>query len=343
METPFRAVLAGCGGVSKTWLTAARTMPDLEIVGLVDVVASAARDRADEFGLDNAVVGTELAPVLEQTTPEIVFDCTIPEAHAGITLEALRHGCHVLGEKPLSTDMESARQMIAAAQEAGRLYAVTQNRRYNPYLRRIRRWLDEGHIGALTTVHSDAFIGAHFGGFREQMEHVLLKDRAIHVFDAARFITGANARTAYCHEWNPSGSWYQHDASAVAIFEMTGGIVYTFRGSWVSEGLPTSWDSQWRIIGERGTITWNGADDLRAQVVAETGGFLSTVRDVDIPELLSDEQAQGHSSVIREFLGCVRTGAVPETAATDNIHSLAMVFGAVASSTSGSRVAVEAG
>jgi predicted dehydrogenase len=76
-------------------------------------------------------------------------------------------------------------------------------------------------------VNADFYIGAHFGGFRDQMQHVLLLDMAIHSFDQARMVMQADPVSVYCREWNPKGSWYQHGASVVAVFEMTGGIVYT--------------------------------------------------------------------------------------------------------------------
>ena len=43
----------------------------------------------------------------------------------------------------------------------------------------------------------------HFGGFREEMDHVLLLDMAIHSFDALRCMTGLAASGVYCREWNP--------------------------------------------------------------------------------------------------------------------------------------------
>ena len=52
-----------------------------------------------------------------------------------------------------------------------------------------------------------------------------------------RLLTAADPVSVYCHEWNPAGSWYDHDASAVAFFEMSDGLVYTYRGSWCAEGL----------------------------------------------------------------------------------------------------------
>jgi len=340
MAKKLRAVLVGCGGMSRAWLNVARDTPDLEMVGLVDIREDAARGRAEEFGLTDAAVGVDAVAVLDQTSPEVVFDCTVPEAHFPVTLEALRHGCHVLGEKPMADTMDHARQMVAAAQEAGKIYAVIQNRRYDPKIRRLKNVLTSGETGPLTTVNSDFYIGAHFGGFRDRMEHVLLLDMAIHTFDAARFITDADPVAVYCREWNPSGSWYDHDASAIAVFEMTGGITYTYRGSWCAEGLNTTWESDWRIIGEEGTVRWDGGEDMRAQVVAETGGFFSTWRDLDIPPYPSADKVGGHAGLIREFVHCVQTGGTPETICTDNIKSLAMVFGAIESARQGGRVEI---
>jgi predicted dehydrogenase len=171
------------------------------------------------------------------------------------------------------------------------------------------------------------------------MRHVLLLDMAIHTFDAARLVSGADAKVVYCKEWNPPGSWYDHDASAVAIFEMTDDIVYTYRGSWCAEGLNTSWECNWRVIGTRGSVTWDGSDGFHAQVVAETGGFRSEMQDVELP-LYEDNEGKtgGHAGLIREFVRCVQTGTLPETIDTDNIKSLAMVLGAIQSAESQQRV-----
>jgi predicted dehydrogenase len=326
--------------MSARWLQAARELPDLEVVGLVDIREEAARKRAEEFGLGNAHLGTELSPALERLRPDVVFDCTVPETHAEVTQTALRSGCHVLGEKPLAHSLEAARASIAAAHEAGKLYAVIQNRRYDRRIRRLRRFLMSGAIGRLTTVHSDFFIGAHFGGFRDRMEHVLLLDMAIHTFDMARFIAAANPVSVYCREWNPQGSWYDHDASAIAVFEMTGGIVYTYRGSWCAEGRETSWEAEWRLVGDNGTVTWDGHETFRADAVAERGGFRSRCEPIEVPEAMRDDKHDGHLGLMREFIACVRSGGIPETVCTDNIHSLEMVFGAIRSAESGSPVTI---
>ncbi len=336
----IRAVMVGCGGMSRAWLDAASQTPNLEIVGLVDVIEEAARKRAAEYHLESAAIDSYLASVLARTSPDAVFNCTIPEAHTSVTLTAFEHGCHVLGEKPLADSMEDARMLIEAAHKAGKLFAVIQNRRFEPGVRRARAFLQSGAIGPLTTINSDFYIGAHFGGFRDHMEHVLLLDMAIHTFDAARFLSGADPVAVYCKEWNPTGSWYDHGASATATFEMSNGLIYTYRGSWCAEGFPTTWESDWRFIGQSGSMKWTNGADVQAQVVAATGGFQSTYQDVAVPLYDGVDDVAGHKSLIQEFVTCIQTGTEPETICTDNIKSLAMVFGAIESAETGKRVEI---
>jgi len=61
-----------------------------------------------------------------------------------VTLTALAHGCHVLSEKPLADSLASAQEMVAAAQQANKLFAVIQNRRFHAGIRRLRRVLNAG-------------------------------------------------------------------------------------------------------------------------------------------------------------------------------------------------------
>jgi len=327
-----KIVLVGCGGMSGAWLRAAQDMDDVELVGLVDVQEDAAKKRAEDYNLSSARIGTNLQEMLENTKPDAVFDCTIPEAHAEVTATALKHGCHVMGEKPLADSLEKAKKVVQIAQETGKIYAVIQNRRYNPQIRRLRKFLDSDVIGKITTVNCDFYIGAHFGGFRDHMEHVLLLDMAIHTLDAARFISNADPVSVFCKEWNPSGSWYDYDASAIALYQMTSDIVYTYRGSWCAEGLGTTWESDWRIIGEKGTVKWDGGDQMTAQSVVKANGFHSECETVEIPPFDGVANVGGHSGLIREFIDCVKNNGTPETVCTDNIKSLAMVFGAIESS-----------
>lgn len=340
----FRAVLAGCGAMSRGWLKAINETPQLKgrvvIVGLVDVYREAAEKFAADFGLTDAVIGTDLSNVLAVTKPDVVFDIVIPAARLDVVSTALRHGCHVLTEKPMATSLDDARTLIAAAQQAGRMHAVVQNRRFNPGVRRIRELLASGVLGDLNAVHCDFFVGAHFGGFREEMDHVLLLDMAIHTLDAARFISGKTPLAVYCHEMNPKSSWYAHGSVANAIFEFSDDVLFTYRGSWSAEGANTSWDSSWRIVGSKGTLLWDGEDKISASVLDGDTGFFHPLRAIDVPEPARPEQTLGHASVILDFLDAIEAGRQPETVNSDNIKSLAMVFAAIESARKRQRVEV---
>lgn len=335
--TKLRVVLAGCGGISKAWLDPMKLRDDVELVGMVDLVREAAEKKAAVMGFSGIEIGTDLAAVLRKTTPDVVFDCTLPEAHMHVATVALKAGCHVLGEKPLADTMANARLIVEASKKADRLHAVMQNRRYLPNMIALRSFLDSGAIGPVTTVHCDFFVGAHFGGFRDRMKHVLLLDMAIHTFDQARFLTGKDAVTALAHEWNPPGSWYDHDASAIAIFEMTDNVVFCYRGSWCAEGPRTPWESEWRIIGQKGTVLWDGEHTFRAAVVSNESGFSREVKNLQVPYDREKPVLKGHAGCLDDMLACLKAGRIPQTVCIDNIKSLAMVHAAIESASKGCR------
>lgn len=330
--------------MSKGWLTALQEHPLLQgrvaVVGLVDLHQPTAQARAAEFGLSGAIIHTDLDAVLSATKPDLLFDVVIPAARSEVVATGLRHGCHVLTEKPMATTLAAGREMIAQASAAGRIHAVVQNRRFISGVRRIRRLIESGALGEVTALHCDFFVGAHFGGFREEMENVLLLDMAIHTLDAARFMAGVAPRAVYCLETNPRGSWYAHGAAANAIFEFDDGIVFNYRGSWCAEGANTSWESAWRIIGTKGTLTWDGEEAFAANVVDGDSGFFRDLAPIEVPAPHDIEQTHGHASVIAEFLDAIETGRQPETAGNDNIKSLAMVFAAIESAKTRQRVAI---
>jgi predicted dehydrogenase len=340
-----RAILVGCGNMAATWI-AAIGQPSLSqrvsIVGLVDPDIDAARTLQADHDLAEASIHTSLDEALAVLKPDLVFDVAVPTARQHIVLQSLRHGCHVLTEKPMALSLQDAQAINAAAVRAGRLHAVTQNRRFKPGIRRARATVQSGVLGELTALHCDFFLGAHFGGFRDEMDHVLLLDMAIHTFDAARSISGEEAQAVYCVESNPAGSWYRHGAAANAIFEFSNGVVFTYRGSWCAEGADTNWDASWRIIGTKGTLIWDGEDGFTLKLVDGDQGFSRPLRDAAVPPPPDPAKALGHASVIAEFLDAVEGGAAPETAGADNIKSLAMVLSAVESAAKQQRIHIEA-
>jgi len=261
-----------------------------------------------------------------------VFDVVVPQARRDLVLTAFAHGCHVLTEKPMAASLDDARAILEGAQKHQRIHAVIQNRRYLGNVRRIRRFLDSGALGKPTSLHADFFIAPHFGGFREEMDHVLLVDMAIHTFDAARYMINAAPTAVFCREWDPPNSWYKSGSSAFASFDFDNGAVFNYRGSWCASGMKTSWESSWRFVCEKGTLLWDGFDTLHAErATATRDGIFEVMEPVAVPPLSAADRIGGHEGVIRDFVAAIASGTQPETSGADNIKSLAMVFGAIES------------
>ncbi|NNC13866.1 Gfo/Idh/MocA family oxidoreductase [Planctomonas sp. JC2975] len=317
-EGPLRVVLVGAGNMGRAWMRMLAGSPSVVLVGLVDLDVELARRAAAELSLD-VVVGGALAEVAAASDAQAVIDVTVPPAHHAVNTEALFLGLPVLCEKPIAPTVAETLSLIAAEEITGRLLMTSQSRRYYPQLARLKAMA--GALGGIGFVTTEFFKAPHFGGFRDEMDHPLLVDMAIHGFDVARYLLDADPVSVDCRTFNPSWSWYRGDAAATAVFEFAGGTRFSYAGSWCSPGLETSWNGSWRISGAHGTVAWDGDGDPVAEfgegaAAVENGS--STVR----PEI---------AGALDEFVDALHTGTTPSGDVHSNVHSLAMVEAAVLS------------
>jgi predicted dehydrogenase len=317
-DDPVRVLVVGAGSMGRAWLAAVGSSPAVELAGVVDLDLDAARAAAP-----GVPVGTDLVGLAAATGAEAVIDVAVPAAHHPITTAALFAGLPVLGEKPVAETLAAALSLAAAAEVTGQLFMVSQSRRWNPQLFALRDAIaDLGAVGMLTT---EFFKAPRFGGFREEMEHPLLVDMAIHAFDSARFLLDAEPVAAYCEAYNPPWSWFAGAAAASAVFEMDGGARYAYSGSWCSPGAETSWNGAWRASAEKGTAEWDGE---AAPLV--DGAAVETAAD-----------PSGIDAALAAFVDAVRGGPLPMGEVHENVMSLAMVEAAVQSAASGERVLLD--
>ncbi|MDU0200374.1 Gfo/Idh/MocA family protein [Paenibacillus sp. MAH-36] len=331
-------VIVGCGGMANVWVDYVLKREDCSIVALVDIKKEFAQAMADRHHLTCGIY-TDLEQAIEESGANLVLDITIPASHFQVATTALRHGCNVFGEKPMAATMAEARELVQRVEQSGASLSVMQNRRYDANIRALRELIHAGTIGRVGYVGADFFLGPHFGGFRDAMESPLILDMAIHTFDQARFITGADPVSVYCQEFNPPGSWYAGNASAICIYEMSDGTVFCYRGSWCAEGAPTSWEASWRVTGETGSAIWDGAGAPYAEVVAggeQAGKFLREHTRIDAE--VSWQGRSGHAGCLDEMFAALEQGRRAETDCRDNIKSMAMVLGAIDSAKSGRKV-----
>jgi predicted dehydrogenase len=313
-------VIVGAGGMGRAWLATVAGSPEVTLTGIADLDVALARDAADSAGLPDLAVGADAIALARQTGAQALINVTVPEAHHPVTTAALFAGMPVLGEKPVAENVGRALSLAAAAEVTGELFMVSQSRRWNPQLATLREMI--ARLGAIGTMSTTFFRSERFGGFRELMAYPLLIDMAIHAFDSARFLLGAEPVTAYCQSYNPPWSWYAGDANATVVFEMEGGTRYLYNGSWCSPGDITSWNGSWRVSGEKGTASWDG--DHEPVLHAEVGADEWTA-----------SPYSGIAGALQVFVQALRTGEPPAGEVHENLMSLAMVEAAVQSAMSG--------
>ena len=336
------AIVVGCGGMGRAWMKNLQENARAELVAVVDMRLEAAQAAAKDFGLPPDRAFVDLKSAIAAIRPDFVCDITIPEGHCPTTVTALGLGVPVIGEKPLAASMAEGRKMVKAAEKAGLTSMISQSRRYDGNHVAMREVVRKGGIGDVGTINCDFYIGAHFSqgprpDFRDVMESPLILDMSIHHFDLCRFFFDSDPVAVYCREFNPKGSWYKGDVAASAIFELANGAVFTYRGSWCSEGRHTSWHGDWRIVGSRGTITYENDQEAKGERVKKgaKNGFFMEKEPLVIPK--AKVNGEGIAGSLNEFLDHLIKGKAVQCETKDNIKSLAMVFAAMKSSRSGKR------
>ena len=141
--------------------------------------------------------------ITEQRVDRVIV--TTPDfTHADIVSRALLAGADVIVEKPLTIDREGVERIAAAVAESGRNVVTTFNYRYSPRNSELRRIVQDGRIGRVTSVHFewvlDTVHGAdYFRRWHREKEHSggLLIHKASHHFDLVNWWIGARPASVY--------------------------------------------------------------------------------------------------------------------------------------------------
>jgi len=314
-----KIIQVGVGGFGRSWVDILLNSPEWEAVAFVDINKDALDRIVEECGIEKNKCFLSLDECLEKVKADALLNITPPSSHKEITVKSLKKGLHVLVEKPLSDNLEDAEEMVSISEKYGLKIMVSQNYRYRKIPRSIRSFIEKGKLGKIGYFSVFFQKGPRFTGFRKEMDYPLLKDMAIHHFDLARYIIGKEPKKVYAESWNPSWSWFKGDACLIAIFEFEDGIRFNYFGSWVSTGRETTWDGDWEIFGEEGSILWR----------AEKVEFIKGEERENI-EIIDLERQDRYLSLL-EFYKSIVEKRRPETDGRDNLKSLKMVFYALES------------
>ncbi|MBT2502606.1 Gfo/Idh/MocA family protein [Curtobacterium sp. ISL-83] len=337
---PVRIIHVGLGGWGGNWArTAIPEVSEVEVVGIVDPVPATLEAVRTDLGLPTAAAFASLGEALAGVEADAVVITAPAVTHVPLALEALDAGKHVLVEKPFANTTAEAVTAVRRAEELGLVLQVSQNYRWYPAPRVVQDLLAEDAVGELSAISidfrqwdNDADV-ATYPHYR--FPHAMINDMAIHHFDLLRMVTGREAVRVYARATYPSYSKYQDEAVASMLIELEGGLVVSYRGSWLSRAPRTAWAGEWSIQGDEGELWFTSRSGEPNAVAGDRVTLRRTQDDEAEPVALRTLPHTDRQGGLQAFARSVTGGPAPETSGRDNLRSLALMEAATRSAASG--------
>lgn len=221
--------------------------------------------------------------LLREEAVDVSVVCSEPTRHAALAVQAVSAGVPVLVDKPVAVSVAEVDRLAAAARETGTPVGVV-NRSLSPAVQRVRRWVDDGHLGLPLHVDVEWYAsGAHFATSVERPELVVdpalagggeLLNFLLYPVDYIRAVTGLDVIEVHCEAATLFSEVHRaHGAEDAAICSMllANGVTATVTLARVpaAPGLgPVT--STMRVLGSHGQASSD--DDLPAVRVHRADG-----------------------------------------------------------------------
>ena len=237
--------------------------------------------------------------ILEDPTIEAVDICLPTHLHAPATEAALRAGKHVLVEKPMALDFETANQMVVLAKEQGKILMAAQVLRFFPMYRQMADLVRSGTLGKVRAATfrrrcsappwaawmQDKSVSG--GGVFDLLIHDV--DMALHLFGTPAAVSATGREALADHVDTINAQLYYEGLDSVTV-----------AGGWHHGTFPFS--MEYTIVADGGTVEYSSASGKDPQVYrpGQEAVTLSPPAPVD-----------GYREEIRYFVECCATGTEP--------------------------------
>ncbi|MGC6584603.1 Gfo/Idh/MocA family protein [Paenibacillus sp. Dod16] len=194
-------VIVGYGGMGSYHAKLIKDNAYLEVTGTFDVL----KDRREVSQQDGYPAYESYEQVLNDAAVDVVLIATPNDVHKELALQAFNAGKHVICEKPVTLSVSDFKEMVSAADAAGRVLMVHQNRRWDEDFLTIKQMYNEKTIGDLFRIESRVH-GANGipGDWRHLEAHGggMLLDWGVHLLDQVLFmvdsrITSLSSRLSF--------------------------------------------------------------------------------------------------------------------------------------------------
>lgn len=136
----------GCGCISGIYLkNLTQLFKEVEIIGVCDLIRERAEKAVQEYKIPKLY--EDMYELFRDPEVDIVLNITRPYEHYEVTKQALLYGKHVYSEKPLSPDLQEARELVALAREKNLMLGGAPDTFMGSGIQSCRHLIDSGFIG----------------------------------------------------------------------------------------------------------------------------------------------------------------------------------------------------
>src|SRR5262245_37172688 len=224
----LKVAIVGLGNIGNTHGRVYQAHPDAEIVAVCDIIQERSDKAAEKFGCQG------FYSVQEMLESGLQFDIA-SMATAGVenggdhyepTMQLLRAGIPVLGEKPISNDLNKAKEMVALAKEKNLRYGVNLNHRFTPAALFAKDWLDKGRLGEINIMNMTMWINNP----NESSPHFHMRALHPHSLDVMRYFAGSEVKKVQAFFKKGKGRAIWSNVQVNLLYE--NGIIGHLRGSY---------------------------------------------------------------------------------------------------------------
>ncbi len=217
-------------------------MPKVDLIAISDP-ADSALELATKY---SAKYYQNYTDMLEDSELDAVSIAVPTFLHHEVASEIISRGIHTLLEKPIARTPKEAMKLVQLAKKKGVVLTIGHIERYNPVVAELKRIIDSGRIGDITSI-----ISQRLGGFpKNEPETDVILDLAVHDIDIMSYLVGHSGEIMAAHGTNTFHSTETDSAEILLHFNGISGFI---QANWVS---PVK-IRQISISGSKGYITAN--------------------------------------------------------------------------------------